>query len=145
VSFTAPWAWPRTSRDGSVLPTYGPVRLGGNCTVNILAELDLVAVRALTLPTLRTAGVGGLGQADPVASDIGPARAWAVVIEDPHFVKAVGLVRVARHRYAGLRVYVRLYPTCTPAASRDRALLRGVRKIVSRVAARITIRPRAGG
>ena len=138
MSFTAPRAWPRTSVAGSFLPTYEPITLGQGCTASVLAELDLVAVRGLSIQRLQTPGVGGLR---PPTSSVTATRGWAIEVEDAHFIKAAGLVGAARHRYAGVRVYVTLYPTCPETASTDKALLRGVRQIVSTVRAHIKLLP----
>ena len=130
-----PAAWPRTSLDGAILATFGPVPVSAGCAAYVVAQPVLVAVRD---PGAYIDRVGGLGQT------VRRGRWFRVrAASAPFFpsAAAVGVVRVARNRYAGARLDVSFDPECPGAAARASALDDALARIVRRVAVTLQLLP----
>jgi hypothetical protein len=129
-----PKSWPRTSPRASAPTTFGLLHVGG-CTVNAYAWTIGVATRD---PARYVAEAGGPGET-VYAGKAGTHR-WRVKVspatDELPSAAAIGIVRIGRHRYAGLRMDIVFSPRCGPAAARDHDLLaalrRGVRDLVVR-------------
>jgi hypothetical protein len=128
VSLPAPSAWPRTSIDGRPLATYGPIAVSPTCGAYLVAHPVQVAVKH---PTSYVNGVGGRG------STVRAGRLYRVRAtgrdEPVPTAAAVGVVRVARHRYAGARIDVTFDPECPPASGRATRLVDALVTAVRRV------------
>ncbi|MCW3049529.1 MAG: hypothetical protein JWO74_3813 [Solirubrobacterales bacterium] len=129
VSLAAPQAWPRTSIDGRPLATYGPIPVGRGCGAYLVAHPVQVAVRD---PTSYVNGVGGRG------NTVRPGHLYRVRAtgrdEPVPSAAAVGLLRVALHRYAGARIDVTFDPECPPASGRATRLVDALATAVRGVA-----------
>ena len=123
-----PKSWPRTSPRGSDPTTFGPLRVRG-CTAHAYAWTIGVATSE---PARYVAEAGGPGDTVYAGSDgmrRGRVRASTPSGERP-FAAAIGLARIARHRYAGVRIDIVFSPRCGPTAARDPELLAALRRSV---------------
>jgi hypothetical protein len=128
VSLPAPSAWPRTSIDGRRLATYGPVAVGRSCNAYLMAQPVEVAVKDPASYVNRVGGPGSTVRAGRLY------RVRATGGDEPvPTAAAVGLVRVARHRYAGARIDATFDPECAPGSGRATRLVDALVSAVRRV------------
>jgi hypothetical protein len=138
VALPAPRAWPRTSIDGRRLATYGPIAVSPSCGAYLVAHPVQVAVKD---PASYVNGVGGPG------STVRAGRLYRVRATGGDQLvptaAAVGLRRVAGHRYAGARIDATFDPGCPPASGRATRLINELATAVHHVAVhlRSTARP----
>jgi hypothetical protein len=128
VSLPAPSAWPRTSIDGRPLATYGPIAVSPTCGAYLVARAVLVAVRDPASYVNRLGGPGSTVRAGRLYRVRATGRDQPVPT-----AAAVGLVRVAHHRYAGARIDATFDPGCPPASGRAAPLVDALVTAVRRV------------
>ncbi|MEY2517452.1 MAG: hypothetical protein QOJ89_4810 [bacterium] len=123
-----PQGWPRTSRNGAAIATFGPLPIAAGCRVN--AEARPVAVATSRLVAFVAQEAYGLQLGTSRTLGVTWAMWRSTSTAGPQVVKGLGVVQVARRRYVGLRVYARFSPACGPEAGRDRAIFVAVRRSV---------------
>jgi hypothetical protein len=125
-----PRGWPQTSEAGAAPATFGPLQIGARCRASIVAQPIGLATSAVATYVAQVGGV-----ADTVASGRSGLSRWRVratrAAELYPAITAVGLTRIARHRYGGARVDVQFSPNCPATAARSPALLGAVRHAIS--------------
>jgi hypothetical protein len=136
IALAQPRGWPRTSRPDTARPTFAFVAVVPGCEAWLRASAVAVAMRD---PSAYLAGAGGAG--DRVF-----AGALSMVRSSPEdavrpSATAVSLRRIARHRYAGVRVNAFLLGGCPAAAARDPRFVRDLLAAVHRARVAVAVRP----
>lgn len=138
ITVATPSGWMRTSTAGASPATFTAIPLDAGCRADAIIQ---PAVRAVS-------SVEKLLAADPprgtlVRAGRTGANRWAVLASAPasasRTVQAIGIRRLARHRYADVRLYLTLGAKCPPAAARTPALLFALQRVVSRMTARVAL------
>jgi hypothetical protein len=123
-----PRSWPRTSPRGSDPTTFGPLHVSG-CTAYAYAWTIGVATSD---PARYVTEAGGPGETVFAGSDgrhRWRVRASTASAQLPR-TAAIGISRIGRHRYAGVRMDIVFSPRCGPGAARDPELLGALRRTV---------------
>lgn len=132
--------WTRTSVDGATPTTLTPPSTG-ECATNVVVQPVAEAVRS---PASITAGANRPG--DAVAGGSSATRYWRVRASASDELgpnaSALGLVRVAPRRFAGVRIFVQFDPACPPSAACDARLVARLTRLVRDFTARVRLVPR---
>lgn len=138
VSLAVPRGWLHTSAAGARYATFGPIALVGGCAAYVTAFAYAWASRspADVLGPPRVLG-------DTVATSRGGPVAWRVYAgaQFPGVpqARAKAMRRYARHRFAGVRVYLEFAPGCSSRAGSSPALVRPLARMLGAV--RTVVRP----
>jgi hypothetical protein len=132
-----PKSWPRTSPRGADPTTFSPLHVG-ECTAHADTWIEAAATSD---PAAYVAAAGGAS--DTVYTGVRGTHRWRVkattaAAENP-WATAIGIERIGRHRYAGLRIDITFSPRCGPAVARDPGLLSALRRAVRDLAVRARV------
>jgi hypothetical protein len=132
VALPAPRSWPRTSLGLRRRVTFGPIAVAGRCSAYAVAFPRLIAVEDLSSYLghfNRFDGARRGRQLAVRASRVGDSYASA---------SAVGLRKIASHRFAGVQIYLDFDPECPAEAPRTHSFLKALTGIVRDVTAHVT-------
>jgi hypothetical protein len=144
VAFTPPRAWRRTSADGASPAAFGPIAITARCNAYLLVQGVAVAAGD---PRAYVDAIGGPG--NTVASGRRGSPRWRVrasaATDDVTRTAAIGIARIAQHRYAGVRVDVHFDPDCAASAARSSKLIPGLTRLARDLSVHARLRRTARG
>jgi hypothetical protein len=120
VWLPTPSNWPRASENGATVATYGRIPIDVTCGAYLQARPALSAVKDVGAYLARIGGPDYTVRAGRYF------RVRASAAEPVLRATAVGVLRVARNRYAGARIDVTFDPECAPEAVGARPLVDGL-------------------
>jgi hypothetical protein len=144
VTLHTPRGWPQTSAPGAPIATYSPLALGASCRAHVFAQPLAIAARSATsyLDDIEIYRAG-----DVIARDSDGHRAWRIRATPAGYpfpsTTATALVRIARHRYAGIEMTVAFAPACPASAPRSASLVRALRHAMRTVTPHVRLAQRA--
>jgi len=139
MSFKTPAAWRVTPKSG-VYTAYFNVDAGPQCTVEIYAHVGAKATRrTLKQQVVRSSG------ANPAAAGRRAGGFYSVGRVEPSpaaksWLHGVAVIRVARHRFAWLRMFTSFAGAdCSAAAAPDGAITKAMTRVVHHAKARLHV------
>ncbi len=127
-------SWRRTSAPGVELATFNAVPAGSSCVADLVAQASIRASRfAVTL-----LDDIGPGSTNGTTRDAWRLQQGTEPVATVPTLSAVGAHRVARNRYAVLKLSVGFRPGCPPTAANTPALVAALRRAVSHITAKVS-------